>query len=114
MSMANDVNYNEMISFLSEEKGWKVLNDNSGEYIFIFPLSSAPHIVIKVYSSISKKNDIRRKKGHDAIRVCAVNNKENKGIVKSQKVLRIPTWRKNLKESILDVFNKAQQRKNWK
>jgi len=110
--MANDVNFETMTELLSPEKGWIETDHHCGEHVFQFHLSTRPHIIIKVYSSISKQSNKRRPKGKDAIRVVAVDLKRDKGLVKSLKVLRIPTWRKNLKEAIITVFSDISKRKN--
>jgi hypothetical protein len=108
--MANDVTKESFDAILLPEKNWRLTDHHVGEYVYEMPLSTRPHIVIKVFTSVSKKTDNRRRKGKDAIRICAVDIKADRGVVKSVKVLRVPTWRNNLKSAILGVFNTASKR----
>lgn len=94
-------------------KGWQCQTMNrTGEYKYVFPLSSSPHIEIQVYSSVSSKDDAGRGCGKDAIRVCAVDTLANRGYIKSGRVNRTTNWKDNLKAKIELVFTQAQERRN--
>jgi len=67
-------------------------------------------IVIRVYTSIQKNTSIGRRNGGDAIRVCAVNTKTDRGLVKSRRVHRTQGWRDNLKSRVMDTLTTAKER----
>jgi len=94
---------------LKAEKGWQKI-ESTKETIFVFPLSSRPHIIIKVYSSIGMNHKTCREKGADAIRVCAVNTQTNKGWISTRRVFRVEGWRNNLKNAVMDIYTQAQKR----
>jgi hypothetical protein len=105
------VTLNEMKEELKSEKGWRLKTEpNSREFIFEFPLSTTPHIIVRVCSSIVE-NELSRKCGKDAIRVFAYDIKNGKGWIKTRRVNRIGTWRKNLKAAVMDVFCQAKARR---
>lgn len=105
------VTLQEIETVLKAEKGWRK-TESRKETVFVFPLTTRPHIIIKVYSSISTNQTNCRDKGTDAIRVCAVDTQKNIGWVKARKVLRVEGWKNNLKNAVIDVFTKAQKRIN--
>lgn len=90
---------------------WKIDNDNKKEYVYIFPLTSKPHIVIKVFSSIDIRNNFRRDVGKDAIRICAVDNMNKKGWIGTTRVYRTKNWKSNLKNAVMKTFEAAKNRK---
>jgi|DEB0MinimDraft_6_1074348.scaffolds.fasta_scaffold99636_2 hypothetical protein len=97
----------QMNELLKSDKGWKqTTTAKTKELVYEFPLKQ-DGIVIKVYSSIARGQS--RKKGTDAIRVCAV--KGDKGWVKAPRVLRVEGWRDNLKTRVLDVITQAKARR---
>ena len=104
----------EMKSYL-ETKGFKELEDQGGstkEYVFekILNPGYLPKIVIKVFTSISKTNDSGRRKGEDAIRVCAINLTQKQGWIKTVKVLRVNGWHNNLQKAIDTVIRQSTWR----
>lgn len=104
----------EMKPYL-ESKGFSELSDQGGstkEYVFEKMLNPGylPKIVIKVFTSISKVNDSGRRKGEDAIRVCAVNLTQKQGWIKTVKVLRVNGWRNNLQKAIDSVTRQSTWR----
>jgi hypothetical protein len=101
----------EFEEVLKAEKGWQKI-ESTKETIFVFPLTSRPHIVIKVYYSIGMNHKTCREKGADAIRVCAVNTEKNIGWIKTRKVLRVEGWRNNLQNAVMDIYTKAKKRIN--
>ena len=66
----------EFDALLKSDKGWtKDVQAGSNEYVFSYSLMNTPHIVIKVYSSISANDNVSRGCGGDAIRVRAINTR---------------------------------------
>lgn len=115
--MSNKTFYNvsleEMKSVLRSDKGWELkTEDRSREYFFSFPLSSSPHIQIRVASGITA-NGHSRGCGKDAIRVFAVNTETNKGYISTKRIYRLPTWEKNLKAAVMNCFEQAKARRDY-
>lgn len=107
-----NVTLDEMKAVLRSDKGWNlVIEPNSKEYLFDFPLTSSPHIVIKVYSGITSDGNSRNC-GKDAIRVFAVDIKNNRGYIRTKRVYRIGTWEKNLRKTVTNCFKAAQARRD--
>jgi len=113
--MSNKTFYNvsleEMKSVLRSEKGWMIQTEpRSREYFFAFPLSSSPHIQVRVASGITT-NGQSRGCGKDAIRVFAVDTKMNKGYISTKRIYRLPTWEKNLRTAVMNCFEQAKVRR---
>lgn len=107
------VTLEDIKSVLQADKGWRIVEDpKSREYIFEFPLTASPWIVIRVASSITA-NGISRGCGKDAIRVFAVDTSKGKGYIKTKRVYRIGTWAKNLHRVTLDCFYQAKCRRDY-
>lgn len=99
-----DVTELEFDTLLKSEKGWK--KEVQGlEYVYIYQSTKNPDVIIKVFSSVTQ-NGIGRKCGGDAIRVCAVNTRTNKGIMKSKRVYRVPGWEDRVKERVIETLEK--------
>lgn len=80
------------------------------EWVYTRPLTAK--VDIKVWSSLGKDGKAR-KKGSDAIRVCATLTKANGqtvGYIKSQRVHRVEGWRDNLMARIDTVTEEAEKR----
>jgi hypothetical protein len=106
------VTLEDIKSVLQADKGWKIVEDpKSKEFIFEFPLSASPWIVVRVASSIVSSG-VSRGCGKDAIRVFAVDLKNNRGYIKTKRVYRIGTWAKNLHNAVLDCFYNAKCRRD--
>ena len=111
MSRFTPITLAEVQDVLKADKGWKINEALSGnEYTFDFALTTAPHIVVRVYSTLRKTNEACRGCGADAIRVFAVNTMTNKGWISTRKVLRVEGWRNNLKNAVMDIFSQAKDR----
>lgn len=94
--------------FLNPDKGWQPVEvERSLEHVFDFPVSKYPGVVIRVYSSIRKATAVGRRKGSDAIRVCAVDTASKKGLVKATRVHRVEGWRENLKARVMYVIQET-------
>jgi hypothetical protein len=104
------VHLQAMCELLRPDKGWVEVEEHAKEYVFDFPLTSRPGVVIRVYTSIDKRTAEARRCGGDAIRVCAVNTRTNRGLVKSRRVHRTQGWRDNLKSRVLDAIKLAKER----
>lgn len=96
---------------LDASKGWnRVTNPISHEHIFSFPLSTSPHIEVRVCSGIVGTGS--RGCGKDAIRVFAVDTRAETGYIKTKRVYRIGTWEKNLRAAVIDCFYQAKTRRD--
>ena len=105
-----NISLDEMRKVLTANKGWNLdMISGSKEYVFEFPLSSNPHIVIRVLSGITFSGRSRGC-GKDAIRVFAFNTRTQRGYIKTKRVNRIQTWEQNLKKTVMNCFNQAQER----
>jgi len=106
-----NVTLEDMRRVLQADKGWStIVNPYSREYIFSFPLSTSPHIQIRVASGITA-NGQSRACGKDAIRVFAVDTNKDQGYIKSKSVYRITTWRINLEKAVMNCFEQAKNRR---
>lgn len=72
------------------------------EDIYDLPLP-ADGLTIRVYSTI--QGDAARDRGDDAIRCVVWNHEHGVPVGGRRKTLRIPTWRKNLREKIEDLYS---------
>lgn len=93
----------EFDSVCKPDKGWTKDYPNGTELVYSYQTQKNPDVVIKVYSSITKSG-VSRKCGGDAIRVCAVNTKTNKGILKGKRVYRVPGWEERVKERVVEMI----------
>ena len=113
MARYTEITLNEMESLLEECGGrrWReVENASTKEHVYEYPLERDPNIVVKLYSSIHLETNVSRRKGADAIRVCAVNIEKSQGWIKTTKVLRVTGWRENLRNAIKKVIADADRR----
>jgi len=104
-----DISLEEIKGVLKAEKGWTIVNDSTAEeYIFEFNLKKAPGIAIRVHSSITKSGC--REVGTDSIIIYAINKITNSGYIKSKRINRIQTWKKNLVNAVMDIYSQAKIR----
>ena len=92
----------EMDNLLQKELGWNKTLPHA-EYVYEYRTRKNPDIIIKVFSSITARG-VGRKCGGDAIRICAVNTKTNKGVFKSKRINRVPGWDIRLKERVIEIL----------
>ena len=104
------VTLDQMQDVLKADKGWKVIDCSGKEHVFEWNVPSRNGIVIRVYTSIHKDTSVGRRKGGDAIRVCAVNTIKDRGLVKSRRVHRTQGWRDNLRSRVMDTLKLAKER----
>ena len=110
-----EITFEEMHQRLRRDKGWEQLVDYSGEYVFGWRIPSKPELLIKVYTSIKKKDAVGRGVGQDAIRVVCVAYKGDKTqpVVKTKRVNRTTNWRDNLRDRVTETMNEAKERYAW-
>lgn len=97
MTRFTPITIGEMESVLRSDKGWT--KDVSGnEIIFVFPLKSG--LEIRVASSLRQSDKVCRSCGKDAIRVFVPTR------MKSVRVYRTKNWRDNLRDRVMEVFQK--------
>jgi hypothetical protein len=104
------VTLDEMNDVLKASKGWVQVDGSAREYVYEWKVPQCHGVVIRVYTSIHKDTAVGRRKGGDAIRVCAVNTVKDRGLVKSRRVHRTQGWRENLKSRVLDTLALAKER----
>lgn len=96
----------EFDNIFKPEKRWeKEYSGHTNEIVYVKRFIKRPNVVVKVYSSIHKKDGVSRGCGTDAIRVCAVNTVTNRGVIKSNRINRVPGWETRLKKKVTDVWN---------
>jgi hypothetical protein len=105
------INLEQFKATLPAERGWRQV-ENFGEYVFEWQIPSMPlSTVIKVYTTIRKRNDLSRFKGDDSIKICCVFS--DQGLVRATRVYRVPGWQSRLQAAIRKVLNLARQRRNY-
>lgn len=96
----------EFDEIFSPDRKWvKEFSGHAKEIVYVKRFVSKPNIVVKVYSSIHKNNGISRACGKDSIKVCAVNTKTDRGVIKSNRINRVPGWELRLKNKVIEVWN---------
>lgn len=94
----------EMDTLFKSEKNWNKVIEG-GEYVYTFVPKKNPDTLVKVFSSVTP-NGVSRKCGGDAIRICAINTKTKKGILKTGRVNRTAGWDDRVKNKVLETINK--------
>lgn len=96
----------EFDAIFRPERNWvKEYSGHAKEIIYTKRFIKKPDVIVKVYSSIHKNDGISRGCGKDAIRVCAVNTKTDRGVVKSNRINRVPGWEDRLKKKVTQVWD---------
>lgn len=97
----------EFDAIFKPEKNWnKELSGYAQEIVYTKSLKSRPWVLIKVYSSIHKNSGVSRGVGQDSIKICAINSKTNKGILKTKRIHRTPGWQERVIARVLEVWAK--------
>lgn len=105
------VTLDEMNALLNTFGVWsEVLNGRFREHVLDYTLPNFPGVVVRVYSSVHHDTGVGRRKGADAIRVCAVHLAKNIGWIRSTRVLRVEGWRDNLHRAISRTIHQAVDR----
>jgi hypothetical protein len=76
----------------------------------VFDMTLADGIIVRVWTSVHTRSDLNAKKGDDAIRVCAVDTRNNRGYIAAARVYRVVNWRDNLTKRIEYVKGEALNR----
>lgn len=96
----------EFDAIFRSDRNWnKEFSGHAMEVVYTKRLKRKPDIIVKVYSSIHKNDGISRGVGKDAIRVCAVNTATNRGVIKSNRINRVPGWESRLTKRVSDIWN---------
>lgn len=99
----------EMDAIFKPEKNWvKEYSGYHKEIVYAKTLKSKPWIKVMVYSSLNKNSGLSAKCGSDAIRVCAISLKTDKGIIKTKRINRVPGWETRLIERVTNVWNELK------
>lgn len=101
----------EMDTIFNPEKNW--VKEYSGfhkEVVYSKIPKSKPWLQIRVYSSINKNNGISAGVGKDALRVCVINIKTDKGVIKTKRINRVPGWDGRLINRVTDVWNELMNK----
>ena len=67
-------------------------------------------VYVVVMTSLHLASGVGRKVGKDAIRVFAVDRKNNKGYISTRRVYRVEGWKENLKTAYADIAGQAKNR----
>tara|TARA_B100001971_G_C17993823_1_gene433707 strand:+ start:164 stop:553 length:390 start_codon:yes stop_codon:yes gene_type:complete len=110
-----EITLEEMRACLPKDKGWHLLIEFGTEHVFGWNIPSCPGLMIKVYTSIKKKDAVGRGKGKDAIRVACVLYKDGDkmGVVRAERVYRTINWRDNLRKRVIATLEQARDRYQW-
>lgn len=101
----------EFKDLLKTEKGWRETDPHAHEYVFEFPLKSFDGAVVKVFTTVNKRNEAGRKCGGDSIKVCAVHIPTKRGLVSAIRVFRTAGWQDRVKTAVLEVIELAKKRR---
>lgn len=100
----------EFDTIFKAEKGWvKDYSGNAEEIVYKKSLKSKPDVMVKVYSSIHKNSGLSRKVGQDAIRVCAINTRTNRGVRASRRINRVPGWEERVVNRVTEMWEDLKQ-----
>lgn len=92
----------EFDALFQSAKGWKK-EVKGNEYVYSYALKKQPNVSILVYSSVTSTG-LGRKCGGDAIRICAINTKTDKGVRKSVRVYRTLGWAERTQEKVIAMI----------
>lgn len=95
----------------STDLEWKAV-DSLGKEIVYETEDAAPDydvVTMRIFSSIDQRTGVVRDKGADAIRLVLWNNLVGAPVSGMKKTLRIETWKKNLREKVVDLYDKSSK-----
>lgn len=93
----------EMDTVLSEAGFQKVeMTDGTKEAVYEFPHQRLPHVVVRIYTSISDL--MSRGCGEDAIRVILFDKRINKAVAKGVRTHRIVGWQDRMLQKARDLY----------
>lgn len=67
------------------------------------------NFIMRVYSSVDRRNNKSREKDSDAIRLTVIDAESERPVMKEKRTNRIKTWPKNLKKKIHNVKNRKDE-----
>lgn len=109
-----DIDIEEMREIFDPVKGWVEPDlENVREFVFDWPVKCRGEdtgCVVRVYTSISKYGEHSRGCGRDAIRVCGVNLRTDKGVKRTPRVYRTAGWQDRVKSRVIDVMENIRSR----
>lgn len=85
------------------------MTDGTKEFVYDRPYKTLPNVVIRVYTSID--SEVSRGIGEDAIRVCLVDTRINRGISRVCRTHRSVGWADRLRSKINEIFLSVSQLK---
>lgn len=101
----------EFDDIFKSEKGWEIeTSGHEKEIVYTKCLATKPWIKVKVYSSLKQSSGISRGVGKDAIRVCAVNIKTDRGVMKSRRINRVPGWNDRLINRVTEIWTELRDK----
>jgi hypothetical protein len=89
-------------------KKWSRVQNDAQELVYDYPIRDG--VVVRCATSVHVVRGVSRKKGQDAIRIYAVDIKNNNGYIKSKRVNRTQNWRENIKKKYADILMEAKMR----
>jgi len=95
-----EITRGEFSKLMSEYKAKEYIRSEEREIVYRIPLPN--DLWIWVYSTVTPKAGVSRKRGEDAIRTVLMY-RNRKAVMKSSKTLRTKQWRKNLREKIQEL-----------
>lgn len=98
----------EFEQFLAEiNYDFEIVNHPSGEYVYEHsnPIKKHPEVSVRIFSTIDKRTDVSREKDSDAIRTVIWDDENEFALGGKTKTLRIKTWKKNLRDKIVETIN---------
>jgi hypothetical protein len=96
----------EMDTIFKPEKNWvKEYSGFHNEVVYSKISKRKPWLQIRVYSSINKNDGISAGSGNDSIKVCVINIKTDRGVIKTKRINRVPKWDDRLRNRVEEVWN---------
>lgn len=71
--------------------------------------SEKGRFIMRIYSSVDKRDNKARDTGDDAIRLVVLEKQTTKPVIKEKRTNRVPTWPKNLKKKIKNIENRKNE-----
>lgn len=95
----------EFDKLFKSEKGWeKEISGQAREVVYTISPKSKPDLQFRIYSSIHLNDGVSRGCGKDAIRVCVINKRSQRGVRKSNRINRVPGWETRLVNKVTELW----------
>lgn len=113
MSRHVTISHKEIKDVFQADKGWR--EERRGkEFAYVYDLKDnagrPTGIRIVAYSSVHADTGKSRGRGQDAIRVCAVDSRTDRGYIKASRVYRTSGWPDRVRSRTIEVIRKARER----